>query len=90
MGTSNEPTANSAASQLNREDYAAIKQILLQWKSEGVVNPLLPSDVDTDGDGVVDSYGLDVNDNVILVRGANLDDTVYVSEGDDVTWPSPM
>ena len=86
MGTSNEPTANSAASQLNREDYAAIKQILLQWKSEGVKSPLLPSDVDTDGDGIVDSYGLDADDNVILVRGANLDDTVYLSEGDDVTW----
>ena len=83
MGTSDEPTANSAASQLNREDYAAIKQILLQWKSEGVANPLLPSDVDTDGDGIVDSYGLDANDNVILVRGAALTDTVYLSDGDD-------
>lgn len=86
MGTTNEPTANSAAAQLNREDYTAIRQILLQWKSEGVKNPLLPSDVDTDGDGIVDSYGLDANDNVILVRGASLDDTVYLSEGDDVTW----
>ena len=83
MGTSDEPTANSAASQLNREDYAAIKQILLQWKSEGVANLLLPSDVDTDGDGIVDSYGLDANDNVILVRGAALTDTVYLSDGDD-------
>lgn len=83
MGTSDEPTANSAASQLNREDYAAIKQILLQWKSEGVANPLLPSDVDVDGDGIVESYGLDENDNVILVRGAALTDTVYLSDGDD-------
>lgn len=83
MGTTDEPTETSAASQLNREDYATIKQILLQWKTEGVENPLLPSDVDVDGDGIVESYGLDENDNVILVRGAALTDTVYLSDGDD-------
>lgn len=83
MGTTDEPTETSAANQLNREDYATIKQILLQWKTEGVENPLLPSDVDVDGDGIVESYGLDENDNVILVRGAALTDTVYLSDGDD-------
>lgn len=66
------------------EDAAAIKAILLQWKAEGNPNPLLPSDVDIDGDGIVDSFGLDENDNVIVVSGAKLEDTVYVSDGDDV------
>src|SRR5690606_16017995 len=54
------------------EDAAAIKAILLQWKSEGNPNPLLPADVDIDGDGIVDSFGLDENDNVIVVSGTKL------------------
>ena len=64
------------------EDAAAIKAILLQWKSEGNPNPLLPADVDIDGDGIVDSFGLDENDNVIVVSGTKLEDTVYVAEGE--------
>lgn len=66
------------------EDHVAIQQILLQWKAEGNENPLLPMDVDIDGDGIVDSFGLDADDNVIVVSGTKLEDTVYVSEGDDV------
>lgn len=64
------------------EDAAAIKVILLQWKSEGNPNPLLPADVDIDGDGIVDSFGLDENNNVIVVSGTKLEDTVYVAEGE--------
>lgn len=64
------------------EDAAAIKAILLQWKSEGNPNPLLPADVDIDGDGIVDSFGLDENNNVIVVSGTKLEDTVYVAEGE--------
>lgn len=66
------------------EDREVIKGILLQWKAEGNPNPLLPADVDIDGDGIVDSFGLDENDNVIVVSGTALEDTVYISEGDDV------
>ena len=64
------------------EDAAAIKAILLQWKSEGNPNPLLPADVDIDGDGIVDSLGLDENNNVIVVSDTKLEDTVYVAEGE--------
>lgn len=64
------------------EDAAAIKAILHQWKSEGNPNPLLPADVDIDGDGIVDSFGLDENNNVIVVSGTKLEDTVYVAEGE--------
>lgn len=64
------------------EDAAAIKAILLQWKSEGNPNPLLPADVDIDGDGIVDSFGLDENNNVIVVSGTKLEDTVYVADGE--------
>ena len=66
------------------EDHVAIQQILLQWKAEGNENPLLPMDVDIDGDGIVDSFGLDADDNVIVVNSTKLEDTVYVSEGDDM------
>ena len=68
------------------EDAAAIKAILLQWKSEGVENPLLPADVDLDGDGVADSFGLDSFGELVVVRGVKLEDTVYVSEGDDIVF----
>jgi hypothetical protein len=70
--------------ELTDEDREATKAILLQYKAEGNENPLLPADVDIDGDGIVDSFGLDENDEVIVVSGAKLEDTVYVSEGDDV------
>lgn len=69
--------------EVSTEDRLAIRDILLQYKAEGVEKPLLPMDVDLDGDGIVDAYGLDDNDNVIFVTGASLSDTVYVSDGDD-------
>ena len=66
------------------DDTAAIREILLAWKKEGNANPLLPADVDIDGDGIVDSFGLDEDDNVIVVSGVKLEETVYVSDGDDI------
>ena len=69
---------------MTREDRDAIKQVLLMYRAEGNPNPLLPADVDLDGDGIVDSFGLDENDEVVVVRGRKLDETVYVSDGDDV------
>lgn len=83
METNPEQIGSSAASRLSREDYAVTKEALLNWRQEGVANPLIPSDVDIDGDGIVDAYGLDENDEVIFVSGIALDDTVYLSEGDD-------
>lgn len=73
---------------ITREDADAIKGILLQWRSEGKENPLLPMDVDVNGDGIVDSFGLDENDEVVVVLGQKLEDTVYLSEGDDI-GPEP-
>ncbi|QCG77498.1 hypothetical protein SEA_DIZZYRUDY_1 [Microbacterium phage DizzyRudy] len=70
--------------EVSAEDATAIKSILLQWRSEGVENPLLPMEVDVNGDGVADSFGLDENDEVVVVLGSKLEDTVYVSEGDDI------
>lgn len=69
---------------LTVEDRDAIKQVLLMYRNEGNPNPLLPADVDLDGDGIVDSFGLDENDEVVVVRGQKLEETVYVSDGADV------
>lgn len=66
------------------EDLIAIKEILHAWRAEGTVNPLLPLDVDIDGDGIVDAYGLDANGEVVLVSGAKLEETVYVSDDDGI------
>ena len=65
-------------------DLVTIKTILEGYRSEGVENPLLPMNVDIDGDGIADAYGLDANDEVIVVSGVTLTDTVYVSDGDDI------
>lgn len=69
------------------EDRAEIKAILTHWRESGVENPLLPADVDLDGDGIVDSFGLDADGEVIVVSG-NIADTVYAAEGEDVHLPT--
>lgn len=73
---------------LSDADAAVVKQILLAEKASGNKNPLLPLDVDIDGDGIVDSFGLDENDNVIVVYGKPLEETLYVSDGDDIRNPA--
>jgi hypothetical protein len=84
MTNSTDPVNKSAASFLSREDYIAIREVLIAWREDGVANPLLPSNVDINGDGKTDSYGLDAFDNVIFVTSVKLEDTVYVSDGDDM------
>jgi len=68
---------------LTDEDREAMRAALLAERAAGVAVPLIPADVDVDGDGIVDSFGLDENDEVIVVSGVALEHTVYVSEGDD-------
>ena len=68
---------------LRAEDLEAIKSILEHYKADGVENPLLPTDVDMDGDGIADAYGLDSEGNVILVPGVPLTETVYKSTGEE-------
>jgi hypothetical protein len=72
------------AADLSREDYQAIRGILLGYRDTGVERPLLPSDVDIDGDGTADCYGLDEHDGLVYIAAVHLDETVYVSDGDDI------
>ncbi len=69
---------------LTDADRSAIKGILEQWRESGVLNPLLPMDVDVDGDGIVDAWGLDEDGEVVVVSSTSLPYTVYESDGDDV------
>ena len=65
-------------------DLVTIKGILEGYKAEGIEKPLLPMNVDIDGDGIADAYGLDENGEVCIVSGVSLEHTVYVSDGDDI------
>lgn len=70
---------------LTPEDEQQIRESLIAWRDEdNVENPLLPMDVDVNGDGIVDSWGLDENDNVIVVHGTHLEETVFRSDGDSI------
>ena len=70
--------------ELATEDRECIRGILQAQAQAGSERPLLALDVDVDGDGIVDAWGLDEAGEVVLVSGVNLADTDYVSEGDDV------
>ena len=69
---------------LTQEDRDAIRGILLAQRAEGSERPLLPLDVDIDGDGIADAWGLGDDGQVALIPGVALADTCYVSDGDDV------
>ena len=68
---------------ISPEDQAALRDALLAWKKDGVANPLIPMDHDVTGDGVFDSFGLDEHDELIVVEGAHLDDTVAKAVGNE-------
>ncbi|UVK61360.1 hypothetical protein SEA_GINGERBUG_25 [Microbacterium phage Gingerbug] len=69
---------------LTDEDEAVIRGILEAQRQEGATRPLLPLDVDLDGDGITDAWGLGDDGQVVLVSGVSLTDTCYVSDGDDI------
>jgi hypothetical protein len=69
---------------LTDEDRDTIRDVLIQWRVGGVENPLLPMDVDVDGDGIVDSWGLDENGQVVVVRSRPIQETVFQSDGDGI------
>lgn len=75
-------------SQLTEEDRVFITGFLRQQKAEGNPNPLLAEDVDLDGDGITDAFGLDENGELVFVSGASLADTTYESTGGDIGAPT--
>ncbi|UDG78655.1 lysin A [Microbacterium phage Neptune] len=69
---------------LEPEDREIITSALRDWAKDGVERPLIPMDVDVDGDGIVDAWGLDAFGNLIVVSGIDLKDTVYVADGSGI------
>lgn len=70
---------------LTRKDRKALRGMLLAERDRGVAVPLIPADVDIDGDGIVDAFGLDENDEVIVISGVALEHTVFESTGEPPT-----
>lgn len=68
---------------LTDEDRAVIRAALLAERERGVAVPLLPADVDLDGDGTADAFGLDENDEVVVVSGVALEHTMFEADGED-------
>lgn len=68
---------------LPRADQGNLIAALKQWQADGEDNPLIPTDVDVDGDGTADAYGLDAFGRLVYVSGANLADTVHQATGGD-------
>lgn len=69
---------------LTEEDEAVIRGLLEDQARAGAERPLLPLDVDIDGDGIADAWGLGDDGQVVLVPGVPLASTCYLSDGDDV------
>lgn len=69
---------------MSDEEKAAIVASLEAWQADGVAHPLIPMNVDVDGDGIADSFGLDDNGDLIIVTSAPLKSTVYESTGGGV------
>jgi hypothetical protein len=65
-------------------DQDELKAALQTWQKDGTENPLIPVDVDVNGDGKPDAVGLDKDGNLIAVTDADLSDTVYESDGSGV------
>jgi hypothetical protein len=66
---------------MTAEDREVLRSALLAEREAGVAQPLIAMDVDVDGDGICDSFGLDDEDRLIVVHGVALEATTYKAEG---------
>ena len=80
----------AAADEWHADVEAGVFRRLLDRRAAGEENPLLAIDVDLNGDGITDAFGLDENDEPVVVLGAALEDTSYESEGDDIAQFAPV
>lgn len=68
---------------LSEDEAKAVRMALLTHRALGNKRPLLPLMGDADGDGEHDFYGLDENDNVVLVSGVTIEDSVFESDPEE-------
>ena len=67
---------------LPAKDREELESILQDMVAQGAQNPLIPMDVDSDGNGIVDAWGLNSFGKLTLVSGVKLENTVYRSTGE--------
>lgn len=67
---------------LPEADAAAVRDALLAWRVDGVADPKIPVYQDVDGDGVPDFYGLGPDDDLVVVSGVTIADSVAESTGE--------
>lgn len=66
---------------LTREDRDALVAALEGMRADGVERPLIPLDVDVDGDGICDAWGLTDSGTLALISGVDIGSTSWVSDG---------
>lgn len=57
---------------------------LKAWKAAGNDSPMIPLDVDVDGDGTADAIGLDDDGNLVILSGVALEETTYEADETEV------
>ena len=72
--------ADETLENLSEKDRATLTKALRKWRKDGVPSPLIPMADDVTEDGIADAWGLDENDNLVIVAGTPLVDTVYETE----------
>lgn len=60
----------------NSEEFADVRDALLAWKNLGITDPTIPIYEDLDEDGEPDFYGLNEDNDLIVVSGITVFDTV--------------
>ncbi|WKW85451.1 hypothetical protein SEA_MILANI_27 [Microbacterium phage Milani] len=71
------------------EDQRQLVEALELWKAEGAELPMIPCNLDVDGDGTTDAYSLDPSGNLVYVTGAPVAETVYESTGGGTETRAP-
>jgi hypothetical protein len=68
-------------SDLSDDERKVLRDSLLAWKNDGHAKPVMPVYEDLDNDGIPDFYGLDANNELVVVSGT-VQDSVAESTGD--------
>lgn len=69
--------------ELPEHDREQMKAALLAWRAAGNPDPMIPMDVDLNGDGIVDAVGLDEHGELVAVTNVSLTSTTYAATGED-------
>lgn len=68
---------------LSPDQKIELRDVLISQRTSEIPNPVLPAFDDFDGDGTPDFFGLNDSDELVVISGATLEDSLYESTGDD-------